>query len=138
MGEIQFRLIFALDFIYQHYHHRLELWNLNFLQQPFLHRYADAEAALGTPLYNCFDYVGGTIAPSCKPVLIERVVYSHDTRVHSSKFQTADLSNGLIINLRCICRPLTTNETELETIAKRFVYLFNALFTVDFSIVSYN
>ena len=39
-------------------------------------------AGKGAPLYNCFDFVGGTIVRICRPVLIERVVYSHDTRVH--------------------------------------------------------
>ena len=40
-------LIFTFDFIYQRHHHRLELWNLYFLQPPYLQRYADAIAAKG-------------------------------------------------------------------------------------------
>ena len=99
MGEIQLRLIFTLDFIYQRHHHRLELWNLHFLQPPYLQRYADAVAGKGAPLNNCFDFVGGTIARICKPVLNERVVYSHGTREHGVKFQTVVLPNGLIINV---------------------------------------
>ena len=50
-------------------------------------------------LYNCFDFVGGTIACICIPVLNEMVVYSHDTKVHGIKFRTVVLPNGLIINL---------------------------------------
>ena len=99
MGEIQVRLIFTLNFIYQRHHHRLELQNLYSLQPPYLQKYADAVAGKGAPLYNCFDFVGGTIACICIPVLNERVVYSHDTRVHDVKFQTVVLPNGLIINL---------------------------------------
>ena len=99
MGEIQLRLLFTLDFIYQRHHHRLELWNLYFLQPPYLQRYADPVAGKGARLYNCFDFVTGTIARICRPVLIERVVYSHNTRVHGVKFQTVILPNGLIINL---------------------------------------
>ena len=44
------------------------------------------------PLYNCFDFVGGTIAGIYRPVLNERVVYSHHTRVHGVKFQSTVLS----------------------------------------------
>ena len=69
------------------------------LQPPYLQSYADAVAGKGAPLYNCFDYVGGTIARICRTVLYERVVYSHDTRVHGAKSQTVVLPNGLIINL---------------------------------------
>ena len=99
LGEIQVRLIFTLNFIYQRHHHRLELRNLYSLQPPYLQKYADAVARKGAPLYNCFDFVGGTIACICKPVLNERVAYSHDTRVHGIKFQAVVLPNGLIINL---------------------------------------
>ena len=98
MGEIQVRLIFTLNFIYQRHHHRLELQNLYSLQLPYLQKYADAVAGKGAPLYNCFDFVGGTIACICIAVLNERVVYSHDTRVHDVKFQTVVLPSGLIIN----------------------------------------
>ena len=50
-------------------------------------------------IYNCSDFVGGTIARICRPILNERVVYSHDKRVHGIKFQTVVLPDGLIINL---------------------------------------
>ena len=40
-----------------------------------------------------FEFIFGTIAYICRPVLNERVMYSYDTRVHGVKFQ------GLIINL---------------------------------------
>ena len=99
LGEIQVRLIFRLNFIYQRHHHRLELRNLYSLQPPYLQKYADAVARKGAPLYNCFDFVGGTIACICIPVLNERMIYSHNTRVHGAKFQTVVLPNGLIINL---------------------------------------
>ena len=74
LGEIQLHFIFTLDFIYQCHHHRSELWNLYFLQPPYLQRYADGVAGKGAPLYNCFDFVGGTIIRICIPVLNERVV----------------------------------------------------------------
>ena len=99
MGEIQLRLIFTLDFIYQRHPHRLELGNLYFLQPPYLQRYLDAVAGKGAPSYICFDFVVGTIAPIYRPVLNERVVYSHNTRVHGVKAQCVVLPSGLIINL---------------------------------------
>ena len=91
--------MFVIDFIYQSHHHRLELWNLNFLQPPYLQKYADAVAGKCAPLYNCFDFVVGTIARICLPVLNERVVYSHNKRVYCVKFQAVVLPNGLTINL---------------------------------------
>ena len=61
MGEIQLCLIFTLDFIYQRHHHRSELWNLYFLQLPYLQKYAYAVPGKGAPLYNSFDFVGGKL-----------------------------------------------------------------------------
>ena len=92
-------MIFTLESIYQRRHQRLELRNLYFLQPPYLQRYADAVAGKGAPLYSCFDFVSGTIAHICRLVLNERVMYSHNTRVHGVKFQCVVLPNGLIINL---------------------------------------
>ena len=44
------RLIFTLDFLYQRHHHRLESWDLFFVQPPYLQRYADAVAGKGASL----------------------------------------------------------------------------------------
>ena len=49
------RLKFSVDFTYHRHHHRLESWNIYFLQPLYLQRYADAVAAKGAPLYNYFD-----------------------------------------------------------------------------------
>ena len=43
-------LIFTLDFLYQRHHHRLESWDLFFVQPPYLQRYADAVAGKGASL----------------------------------------------------------------------------------------
>ena len=99
LGEIQVWLIFTLNFIYQRHYRGLELRNLYSLKPPYLQKYVDAAAEKGAPLYNCFGFVGGLIACICIPVLNERVVYNHDTRVHGVKFQTVVLPNGLIIKL---------------------------------------
>ena len=55
---------------------------------PYLQRYADAVAGKCAPSYNYFDFVGRTMAHICRPVLHERVVYNHNTRVHGVEFQT--------------------------------------------------
>ena len=73
------------------------------MQPPYLQRYADAAAGKGASLCNCFDFVGGTIAYICKPILNEKAVYSHDTRVHGVKYQTLILPNSLIIDLEGQC-----------------------------------
>ena len=51
------------------------------------------------PLYNCFDYVDGTIAHICRLVLNKRVIYSHHKKVYGVKFQIAVFPKVLIINL---------------------------------------
>ena len=95
----ELRLIFALYFVYQRYSQRLESWTLYFLQPPYLHRYADTVAVKGVLLYDCFDFVDGTIARTCGPVLNKRVVYRLYTRLHGMKSQSVVLPNGLIISL---------------------------------------
>ena len=72
--------------------------------------YADAVAGKGVTLYNCFDFVDGTIAPICRPILNERVVYSLIQRVHSVKFQSVVLprqctilyESDLLNQLQCL------------------------------------
>ena len=65
----ELRWIFILKFIlFICHHHRLESWNLYFLQPPYLERYADAVAGKGALLCNCFDFVDGTIARICRHV----------------------------------------------------------------------
>ena len=95
----EFRLIFTLDFFYQRQHHRLQPWNFPFLQPPCLQRYADEVAGKGTPSYNWFGFVDGTIFRICKPVLDEKVVYSRHTKVHGVKFQIVVFPNDLITRL---------------------------------------
>ena len=88
-----------LDFIYQHHHHQLQSWGLNFLQPRFLQNYADAVSQKGAPLNNCFRFVDGTLISICRPSLNQRQVYNGQKRVHGIKFQSIVLPNGLIGNL---------------------------------------
>ena len=89
----------VLHFIYQHHHHRLQSWDLNFLQPRFLQSYADAVSQKGAPLNNCFGFVDGTLISICRPSLCQRQVYNVHKRVHDIKFQSIVLPNGLIGNL---------------------------------------
>ena len=53
----------------------------------------------GSPLTNCFGFVDVTVRPICRPGEIQRIVYNGHKRVHSLKFQSVALQNGLIANL---------------------------------------
>ena len=62
------------------------VWYLHsILQPPYLQRYAHTIAEKDTPLYNCFNFVDGTIACIFKTVLNERAVYSRHARVNCVK-----------------------------------------------------
>ena len=43
--------VYTPFYLNQCHHHRLELWNLYFLQPPYLQRYVDAATGKGAPLY---------------------------------------------------------------------------------------
>ena len=77
-----------LDFIYQHHHHRLQSWDLNFLQALLQQSYADAVSQKGAPLNNCFGFVDGTLIFICRPSLNQRQMYNSHKTVHGIKFQT--------------------------------------------------
>ena len=64
-----------------------------------LQSYADAVSARGAPLQNCFGFVDGTVRPIARPGEHQRLVYNGHKRVHSLKFQSLALPNGLIANM---------------------------------------
>ncbi|XP_015773007.1 PREDICTED: uncharacterized protein LOC107351223 [Acropora digitifera] len=53
----------------------------------------------GAPLNNCFGFVDGTVRPISRLGHAQRVVYNGHKRVHSLKFQSLALPNGLIGNI---------------------------------------
>lgn len=57
--------------------------------------YHDKIAALD----NFFGFVDGTVRPIARPVVNQRAVYNGHRRIHSVKFQSAALKNGLIGHL---------------------------------------
>jgi len=89
----------VVDFIYDNHSHRLTQWNPTLLSPQQLRSYADAIAAKGAALDNCFGFVDGTVRPICRPGQNQRLVYNGHKRVHAIKFQSVTLPNGMIANM---------------------------------------
>lgn len=89
----------VLDWFYDSHGHRLTAWNQDFLSPVFLERYCQAITRMGCPLANCFGFVDGTVRPIARPGKNQRIVYNGHKRVHSLKFQSVAIPNGLIANL---------------------------------------
>ena len=88
-----------LNFIYERHGHRLTEWDQQLLNPEKLQIYADAIYAKGAALSNCFGFVDGTVRSICRPTKHQRVVYNGHKRVHSIKFQSVTLPNGMIANM---------------------------------------
>ena len=89
----------VMDFLFDHHAHKLTQWNPDILNSQALQMYADAVSARGAPLQNCFGFVDGTVRPIARPGEHQRLVYNGHKRVHSLKFQSLALPNGLIANM---------------------------------------
>ena len=60
---------------------------------------ADVIHAKGAPLNNCFGFIDGIVRPISHPGQHQRIAYNGLKRVHSLKFQSGALPNGLIGNM---------------------------------------
>ena len=89
----------TLDYIYENHGHLITQWNRNILNPRALQSYADSISRKGAPLNNCFGFIDGTVRPISRPGHAQRVVYNGHKRVHSLKFQSLALPNGLIGNI---------------------------------------
>ena len=89
----------VLDYIYDTHGHLLTDWNPDLLSAQALEEYAQAISRKGSPLQNCFGFIDGTVRPVCRAGRHQRVLYNGHKRVHSLKFQSIALPNGLIGNL---------------------------------------
>ena len=89
----------VIDYIYDAHCHRITQWNNQLLTPASLQIYANAIAAKGAALHNCFGFVDGTVRPICRPKNNQRIVYNGHKRVHSLKFQSVTLPNGLVANM---------------------------------------
>ena len=89
----------VMDHIFVSHGHRISQWNFDILSPPMLQEYADVIHAKGAPLNNCFGFIDGTVRPISRPGQHQRIVYNGHKRVHSLKFQSVALPNGLIGNM---------------------------------------
>lgn len=88
-----------VDYIYETHGHLITQWNRNLLNPVALQTYADYISRKGSPLSNCSGFIDGTVRPIARPGHDQRTVYNGHKRVHSLKFQSIALPNGLIGNL---------------------------------------
>ena len=89
----------VVDYVFNEHGHLITRWNEALLSPENLQRYADSIAGKGAPLQNCFGFVDGTVRPICHPKKTQRSVYNGHKRVHSLKFQSVALPNGMVANL---------------------------------------
>lgn len=89
----------VLDWVYDNHGYRLTSWNQPFLSPRSLEQYVQAIRRKGSPLYNCFGFIDGTVRQISRPEENQRVVYNGHKRVHSLKFQSIAIPKGLIANL---------------------------------------
>ena len=88
-----------MDHIYQGHGHRLTNFDQRLLSPVNLASYAAVIYQAGAPLENCWGFVDGTVRPLCRPGKHQRILYNGHKRVHSIKFQSVVIPNGLIANL---------------------------------------
>ena len=89
----------VLEWMYSNHGHRITQWNNNMLSPAQLQLCADVVSGKGEMLNNCVRFVDGTVIPICRPNICQRMVYNGHKRVHSLKFQSVALLNGLIGHL---------------------------------------
>ena len=88
----------VMDNIFNNRSHRISRWNDYVLNRHLLLEYADVIRAKGSHLENCFGFKNGTVRLISHPDQQQRLVYNGHKRVHSLKFQSVALPNGLIWN----------------------------------------
>ena len=86
----------TLDYIYENHGHLITQWNGNISNPRALQSYVDSISRKEAPLNNCFGFVDRSVRPISRPGHAQRVVYN---RVHSLKFQSVALPNGLNGNI---------------------------------------
>ena len=88
-----------LNFVYTTHQHHLSRWEQPFLSPENLALYTAAIHNHGAPLENCFGFIDGTVRRIARPKINQRTMYNGHKRVHSMKFQSVVIPNGLIANL---------------------------------------
>eukprot|EP00954_Amorphochlora_amoebiformis_P006578 515603-Amorphochlora_amoeboformis.AAC.1 len=64
-----------------------------------LQRFSNAIQLKGGHQLDCVGFIDGTIRPCCRPCEGQRAVYNGNKKVHSLKFQSVVVPDGLIISL---------------------------------------
>lgn len=88
-----------IDYIFNTYGHRITEWKHQILSPPNLEMHADVIHQQGAALTNCFGFIDGTVRPICRPSKHQRIVYNGHKGIHSLKFKSVTLPNGLIANM---------------------------------------
>ena len=87
------------DVIYSNHSQLLIEWNNNLLSPNLLEVYANAVHRKGAALQSCFGFIDGTVRIVAKPGVNQRIVCNGHKRVHSLKFQSVVIPNGMIAHL---------------------------------------
>ena len=89
----------VVNCLYEDHGHRITEWNHEVLSPASLETYSAAIHHKGAALESCFGFLDGTVRPVSRPGENQRAVYNGHRRVHSLKFQSMTLPNGLVGNL---------------------------------------
>ena len=89
----------VMSYIYDVHGQKLCQWNRDILNRRYFDTYTDAISNKGAALQNCFGFIDGIVRPICRPSQEQRIMFNGHKRVHSLKFQSVTLPNGLIANL---------------------------------------
>ena len=99
----------VLDFIYNNHSQLITEWNNSLLSPNPLGVYANAVHEKGAALQNCFGFIDGTVRPIAKPGVNQRILYNGHKSVHSLKFQSVVIPNGMIAHLYGLVGKFTIN-----------------------------
>ena len=88
-----------VDLVYNQWHPLITRYNHDLLSPANLVLYTDAVHRSGAALDNCWGFIDGTVRAVCRPDVNRRAIYNGHKRVHSIKFQSVALPNGLVGNM---------------------------------------
>ena len=84
-----------VNFTYSRWCYLLSKFNQRWISPNNLERFSNTLYRKGTVLENCWKFVDGKVQVICCPGTNQRVLYNGHKREHSTKYQTAGVSNGL-------------------------------------------
>ena len=87
------------DNVYNNFNRLLHEFDQPWHRPVLLQEYSRKIREKGAPLENCFGFIDGTVRPICRPGVNQRILYNGHKRVHSIKFQSVVIPNGVISNL---------------------------------------